>query len=135
MVCQVDAGVLALLYGIGDVTHQGVEGLGPFHYTYREGQLNVSFPAYRNGNFVLVEQVPGIHQQLQGIPQVNGDRHGVAEALIYLEAWMAPSCRQHPGSAGKMHRHGVNVNPGNCAPQPVQNGFGVELGRVCPPPA
>ena len=71
VVIQGQQGVVPLFDGYGNVSHQGVEVLGPFHQADGKDELGVLFVLGLNGYLTLGEHIPGAETQLQGVAQVN----------------------------------------------------------------
>ena len=70
VVIEGQVGVVPVLDGFGDVTHQGVEGLGPLlHQAHGKHQLRVLFVLHLDRDVVLGEQVPGAEPELQASPR------------------------------------------------------------------
>ena len=120
-----------LLNGLGDVAHQGVEGLVTVYQAHGKHQLRVLLVLHLDRDLVLGEHVPGAEPELEGVSQVDG--HGdVAGEAIFDGGLDRGLGSQHPSGSGEVHRHRVDVYARDGEAQPFQHIFGIKglsLGR------
>ena len=99
-----------MLDGLGDVPHEGVEGLS-VRSTRLTGKTSSVFfsSSVRNGDLVLGKEVAGAETELEGVAQVdgNGDVGGEAVGDGGLKGGLGG---QDPRGAGEVDRHGVDVD-------------------------
>ena len=117
--------VVAILNGYGNVTHQGVEGLGPLYEAHGKGQGRVLFILHLNGDLVLGEHVAGAEPELEGVSQIDGDGDAGSEAMLDcgLDRGLGS---QDPGGPGEVHRHRVDADARDREAKPFQCVFGIK---------
>ena len=64
--------VVAVLYGLGDIAHQGVECLGALYEPDGKDQLRVLFVFHLDRDVVLGEHVPGAEPELERVSEIDG---------------------------------------------------------------
>ena len=127
MVIEGEVRVVAVLYGFGDVAHQGVEGLGALYEADGKDQLRVLFVFHLDRDVVPGEHVPGAEPELERVSEVDGrcDVGGKAVVDGGLDRRLGG---KDPRGAGEVHRHRVDVDARDGEAEFVQSLFGVEGG-------
>ena len=120
-------GIITALYGLGDVTHKCVEGLGALNKAHGKYKLRVLLIIHLDGDVVLGKHVAGAEPELEGVSKV--DWHGdVGGKAIFYGGLNGGLGGQDPGGTGEVDRHRVDVYTGDGESQPIQHVFGIERG-------
>ena len=108
--------VVALLYGVGNVAHEGVEDVGAFDDTNGEDEGRVFLVLDLDPYLVLGEHVAGAEPELEGVAEVDGDGDG---GLLGVPGWPA-SGGESPRGPREVHGNGVDVYAGHRVVEPVE---------------
>ena len=128
VVVEGQAGVVAAFDGLGDIAHEGVEGLGALHEADGEDELGVPLVVHLQRDVVLGEHVAGAEPELEGVAQVDGNGDVGGEAVVDGGLYGGLG-GQDPGGAGEVHGHRVDVDARDGGAKLLQDVLGVE-GRL-----
>ena len=130
VVIEGQGGVVAGLDGFCDVAHQGVECLSALHQAHGEYELRVVFVLHLERDVVPGEHVPGAEAELEGVSEVDG--YGDAGSKALLDGGLDRGlCGEHPGGAGEVNGHGVDVDACDGLPELTQDVVGAHAGVLC----